>query len=93
MVGEVCHISTSASVYMLKLPVKVILQAGMKPLLGILLGILLGVLLVMLLVTVRIPASKNEYYIHSAPIIHPLRLTHLIVLIITFVIMWIYAEY
>ena len=70
---------------MLKIPVGVVVQAGMNSLLGklpeilpgillgilpgILPGILLGILLGIFLVTWRTPAIKNEYYI---PITHPL---------------------
>jgi len=48
---------------MLKLPVTVVVQAGMNLLPGKLLGILLGIFLV----TVRIPAIKKEYYIPIYP--------------------------
>ena len=58
---------------MLKLPVRVVDQAGMNLLLGMLLEILLEKLLEILpgilQITARTPATKNEYYIS---IIHPL---------------------
>ena len=61
------------SIYMLKFPVKVVIQAGMNPLLGMLLEILpeklLGILrrILQLQVTARTPAIKNEYYIPKCP--------------------------
>jgi len=69
--AEVCYTSTSASIYMLKLPVRVVIQAGMNPLLGMLLEILpeklLGILPGILQETARTPAIKNEYYIPKCP--------------------------